>query len=194
MSSLKSFIIISDAFSGVITKDNAAIQGEQTTRISINNFDLTNVCHKFLSDLRWLYHENRNTYHLKKKDSFFWTKIDKARYVENILQICDWAQKILSAEPRLIYVQSPVYVMGDLHGNFQDIISFERCFWSLSPHLCPGALLFLGDYVDRGHFSLEVAMYLLCNKVLSPNKVILLRGNHEIRDIQRMFTFVTYLT
>ncbi|GLE05945.1 hypothetical protein PINS_up015156 [Pythium insidiosum] len=89
----------------------------------------------------------------------------------------------LEREDRCLTLQSPTYVLGDIHGNLSDLKFFADHVWRLGFGLTAGSFLFLGDYVDRGASSLECVAYLFAHKLLHPEKVFLLRGNHETRAV-----------
>jgi hypothetical protein len=96
-------------------------------------------------------------------------------FAADLIEICDSVCELLEDEPRCHFLQSPVYVFGDIHGNLEDLHFFSDNLWKLGMELTAGKFLFLGDYVDRGMNCLECIAYLFGLKVLCPNKIVMLR-------------------
>lgn len=88
-------------------------------------------------------------------------------------------------EGNLIRIKAPVNIIGDVHGQLPDLIRLFQLTKGL-PH---ETFLFLGDYVDRGKWSVETITLLLAYKVKYPKNVYLLRGNHECASINRVYGF-----
>lgn len=95
------------------------------------------------------------------------------------------ARDIFKKESSLIEVDRPVFVIGDIHGQFRDLM---RIIDALG-YPPTDKVLFLGDYVDRGQFSLEVIVTLLLMKIRYPDKVQILRGNHEVSKVNKRYGF-----
>lgn len=163
---------------------------ERVRRISTDNYNQQSVTNELLKSLRYLVVLNTAPA-AGRKTSYLWGKINAANFCKLLITVCQQVASCLKSEPRLLDVTSPVYVMGDLHGNIEDLLCFEKFLWPVGPTLSPCSLLFLGDYVDRGKYSIEVVTYLFTYKIQAPKKVFLVRGNHEIRDVQKMYTFFT---
>ncbi|KAI5326374.1 hypothetical protein L3X38_035448 [Prunus dulcis] len=102
-----------------------------------------------------------------------------------IRQLCVNARQIFLSQPNLLEVRAPVRICGDIHGQYQDLLRlFEYGGYPPS-----ATYLFLGDYVDRGKQSLETICLLLAYKIRYPDKIFLLRGNHEDAKINRIYGF-----
>ena len=109
--------------------------------------------------------------------------LNSEQFAKDLFKLCQKVRHVLEREPRVVYLQSPAYIFGDIHGNLEDLHFFSDNIWRLGMSLTAGNFLFLGDYVDRGMSCLEVTAYLLAMKLQLPHKVFLLRGNHETRDV-----------
>ncbi|KAG0770273.1 hypothetical protein G6F57_001959 [Rhizopus arrhizus] len=102
-----------------------------------------------------------------------------------ITAICRSVYEIFMNQPALLQLNPGVKVAGDIHGQFFDLIRlFQMCGYPPSTNY-----LFLGDYVDRGMYSLETILLLLCFKIKYPENFFLLRGNHESSDVTRIYGF-----
>lgn len=90
-------------------------------------------------------------------------------------------------EPSLLRLSGAFTIVGDLHGNIDDLL---RVFES-DRYPPETKYLFLGDYVDRGANSVEVILLLFTLKLLYPEHVYLVRGNHECEAISSCYGFKT---
>jgi len=116
--------------------------------------------------------------------------IEKVRRCQHLTegelkQLCDMVKEILMEESNVQPVNSPVTVCGDIHGQFYDLLELFR----KGGEIPKTSYIFMGDFVDRGHHSVETLQLLLCYKARYPDKITLLRGNHECRQVTQVYGF-----
>ncbi|OQR94791.1 serine/threonine-protein phosphatase ppe1 [Achlya hypogyna] len=99
--------------------------------------------------------------------------------------VCEMVKEILVEESNVQAVSSPVTVCGDIHGQFYDLLELFR----VGGELPTTNYVFMGDFVDRGNNSVETFELLLCLKARYPDRITLLRGNHESRQVTQVYGF-----
>ncbi|RCN47884.1 phosphoprotein phosphatase 1 domain protein [Ancylostoma caninum] len=117
--------------------------------------------------------------------------IFKIKYTSDELKdVIKCSLELLKQENTLAEINPPIVIVGDIHGQYFDLLRMFSKFSEGNQH---GSMrvkyIFLGDYVDRGRRSMECVCLVLTLKILFPRKYQLLRGNHECKGINRVYGF-----
>ena len=104
---------------------------------------------------------------------------------DSVLALIGETIDTLTDQPPAPRINHKVIVVGDLHGNFHDLVRI-LIINGLPPKT---NYVFLGDYVDRGEYSLEIMILLFTLLNCYPSNVTLLRGNHEHKEINGEYGF-----
>ncbi|KAI1719330.1 calcineurin-like phosphoesterase domain-containing protein [Ditylenchus destructor] len=104
---------------------------------------------------------------------------------QEVRMICQLSRQIFLQQPMLLELNAPLKIAGDIHGQYSDLLRLFK----MSGFPPSSNYLFLGDYVDRGPRSLETIILLLCYKIKYPGNFFMLRGNHEVSALNRVYGF-----
>jgi protein phosphatase len=109
--------------------------------------------------------------------------------IDEVLDLVEKTKPLFSAEPSMVEVNSKdVVFVGDTHGDSISSTYVLRRF-----PLYNNVLVFLGDYVDRGPEQLRNILLLLQQKLSFPDRIVLLRGNHETQEVNVSYGFYAEL-
>jgi serine/threonine-protein phosphatase 4 catalytic subunit len=78
-----------------------------------------------------------------------------------VKELCEKAMEILIEESNVQRVDTPVTVCGDIHGQYYDL----KELFKVGADVPDTNYLFMGDFVDRGFYSVETFLLLLALKV-----------------------------
>ena len=106
-------------------------------------------------------------------------ELRNCRYIKEaeVKALCAKAREILVEESNVQRVDAPVTICGDIHGQYYDL----KELFKVGGDVPDTNYLFMGDFVDRGFYSVETFLLLLALKVRYPERITLIRGNHESR-------------
>ena len=140
--------------------------------------------------------EQYNELFAKLNDPDFETNFNLKHNLSNILEIIKVGEGLMS-ETKLVEIktaENPIYIVGDIHGYFNDLLRLHKIITDEVSGDKTWQLVFLGDYIDFGKYSCYVLLYIILLKILRPENVHILRGNHETRQPEESGSksFVSY--
>lgn len=117
-------------------------------------------------------------------------KEEKKLHKKYVVMLLIYLSEIVKDQPSLVDVEVEddidITICGDTHGQYYDLLTiFEK---NGNPSET-NPYLFNGDFVDRGSFSVEVTLLLVAWKIAFPNHMHLTRGNHETKNMNKMYGF-----
>lgn len=112
--------------------------------------------------------------------------IHKKYLVTLISKVKAWYEKQESLVDIDIPNDNEFNVCGDVHGQYYDLVNIFKVNGYPSK---TNPYLFNGDFVDRGSFAVEIMITLLCWKVLYPEHFHMARGNHETRNLNKLYGY-----
>ena len=130
--------------------------------------------------------ENDNEEDIKVCLSYILDDIEqKKQFLERFKEKIQCCSKILRDERTFVTIKNirNVIVVGDLHGDSDSTNKYVKEIEKLFKNGQLDYVVFLGDYIDRGPSSLQVLNLVVDLKLRFPNKVTLLRGNHETQSM-----------
>lgn len=143
--------------------------------------DLANYILKAFSSLRDLSIEQITQFGRNQSK----TEIPIPSFDENLLiNLCSAAKNVFMNENSILEIVGDSIIVGDIHGSLHDLLRILN-YVGKNPY----KVVFLGDYVDRGQFSLECIILLFSLKIMCPDKYFLLRGNHEFDAMCSLYGF-----
>ncbi|CAM43972.1 putative serine/threonine protein phosphatase 2B catalytic subunit A2 [Leishmania braziliensis MHOM/BR/75/M2904] len=95
--------------------------------------------------------------------------------LEHATEIAQQAALVLRTEPNVLSIGDTVVVVGDIQGQYYDLVEIFAACGSLGVT----KYLFLGNYIGNGGFNLECLLFLLAAKVAHPQSLFLIRGSNE---------------
>lgn len=119
-----------------------------------------------------------------------WQKDRKILHKRYAIMIIMKAKEIFEKNKSLVDItrgdEEEITVCGDIHGQYYDLLNIFKINGNPSES---NPYLFNGDFIDRGSFSVEVIMTMLAWKVAYPNHFFMSRGNHETKQLNKLYGF-----